>query len=69
MGWGVWSVEAGWGQAWIATTLALREKQITMWEFTAASRVSDRLASVRAQMSQNDGAPLKATDHGVGDRP
>ena len=58
MGWGVWSIEAGWGQAWIAATLALREKQTTMWEFTAGSKVADQLASVRAQMSANDGQPL-----------
>jgi hypothetical protein len=58
MGWGAWSIEAGWGQAWIAATLALRDKQTTMWEFTAGSKVADQLASVRAQMSSNDGRPL-----------
>jgi hypothetical protein len=58
MGWGVWSVEAGWGQAWIAATLALREKQTTMWEFTAGSTIAEQLTNVRAQMSANDGQPV-----------
>jgi hypothetical protein len=64
MGWGVWSVEAGWGQAWIAATLALREKQTTMWEFTAASKVTDQFAKVRVQMSRNDGQPVKGSEGG-----
>jgi hypothetical protein len=50
MGWGVWAVEAGWGQAWIATTLALRDKHTTFWEITASSAINRKLGQVEAQM-------------------
>jgi hypothetical protein len=57
LGWGAWSVEAGWGASWTAATLALRDRKTTMWEMTAASRIADRLDRVRAEMAQNDGRP------------
>jgi hypothetical protein len=59
LGWGAWSVEAGWGPAWTAATLALRDRKTTMWEMTASSRIKDRFDAVRAEMAQNDGGPLK----------
>jgi hypothetical protein len=59
LGWGAWSVEAGWGPAWTAATLALRERKTTMWEMTESTRIKDRLDSVRAEMVQNDGGPFK----------
>jgi hypothetical protein len=59
LGWGAWSVEAGWGPAWTAATLALRERKTTMWEMTATSRINEQLPRVRAEMAKNDGAPLK----------
>jgi hypothetical protein len=58
-GWGAWSVEAGWGQAWIAATLKLREKGTTAWEMTADSSVKNALPRVRELMAQNTGEPLK----------
>ena len=58
LGWGAWSVEAGWGPAWTAATLALRERKTTMWEMTATSRIRAQLPRVRAEMSKNDGVPL-----------
>jgi hypothetical protein len=39
IGWGAWSLEAGWGQAWSVATLGLREKGTSFWEFTKASEV------------------------------
>jgi hypothetical protein len=51
LGWGVWCIEAGWGQAWIPTTLALREKQTTMWDLTATSKIKDQLPQVRTQIT------------------
>jgi hypothetical protein len=35
-GWGAWSIEAGWAQAWTASVLAMREKQTTFWDLTAS---------------------------------
>jgi hypothetical protein len=32
LGWGAWCVELGWGQAWIATALALRQSGTSMWD-------------------------------------
>ena len=60
LGWGAWSVEAGWGPAWTAATLALRERKTTMWEMTATSRITEQLARVRGEMAQNEGKPLVA---------
>ena len=58
-GWGAWSVEAGWGQSWIAATLALREKRTTLWEWTANSKIASHLSQVQQQMAANDGSPWK----------
>lgn len=33
-GWGAWSVEAGWGGAWTAATLALRAQHKSVWDLT-----------------------------------
>jgi hypothetical protein len=50
VGWGAWSIESGWGQAWTATVLALREQRVTVWDFTAQSRVRDYFPKLKAQM-------------------
>lgn len=59
LGWGVWSVEAGWAQAWTAAVLAMREKHTTVWEMTARSRIKEVLEKVKGEMAQNDGGPRK----------
>jgi hypothetical protein len=59
VGWGVWCVEAGWGQAWIAATLSLRDRQTTFWDMTAGSKIKAQLPQVRNLMAQNDGSPLR----------
>ena len=58
-GWGAWCVEAGWGQAWAAATLALRQKRTTLWELTAGSGIRKQMADVKQEMLRNDGAPWK----------
>jgi hypothetical protein len=50
IGWGAWSIESGWGQAWTAAILSLREQKTTVWDFTAKSRVRDYFPRLRAQM-------------------
>ncbi|HVV01721.1 MAG TPA: hypothetical protein VHH88_10200 [Verrucomicrobiae bacterium] len=50
VGWGAWSLEAGWGQAWTAAVLALREKKTTMWEVTKGSRIHDHFEHTREVM-------------------
>ena len=50
IGWGTWSLEAGWGPAWTAAVLGLREKKTTLWELTETSRVSEHFEKTRAAM-------------------
>ena len=59
-GWGAWSLEAGWAQAWTSATLALRARKTTFWDLTAGSRLREKLARVTEQMSRNPGGPWKA---------
>ena len=59
LGWGAWSVEAGWGPAWIATTLSLRDRKTNLWDLTASSKIKDQLPKVQSLMSQNTGRPLR----------
>lgn len=59
IGWGAWSIEAGWGQAWTAATLGMRAKHTSLWDLTAGSKIRDGLPRVRELMAQNDGRPWK----------
>jgi hypothetical protein len=54
IGWGAWSIESGWGQAWTAAVLALRDQGTTVWDFTAKSRVRDYFPKLSAQMLPNE---------------
>jgi hypothetical protein len=58
-GWGAWSVEAGWAQAWTAATLALRMERTTLWDFTAGSSIVSKVAAVKSDMGKNDGSAPK----------
>jgi hypothetical protein len=53
IGWGAWSLEAGWGQAWTAVTLGLREKKISFWEMTANSHISNSLQKWKTVMLED----------------
>ncbi|NIA14452.1 MAG: hypothetical protein GWP08_10245 [Nitrospiraceae bacterium] len=44
-GWGAWSIESGWTQAWIASVFALRQMNTSFWELTAK-------VDVKASMDQ-----------------
>jgi hypothetical protein len=50
IGWGAWSIEAGWAQAWGVATLALRQRQTSFWDFTADSEVAKPFEKWRAAM-------------------
>jgi hypothetical protein len=50
IGWGAWSAEAGWCQAWTAATLALRAKQTSMWELTKDSGIERQMPRVAPLM-------------------
>jgi hypothetical protein len=51
MGWGAWSIEAGWGQAWITAVLGLREKGTTVWDLTQRTKIAKQLDPVLHEMS------------------
>ena len=51
VGWGAWSLESGWGQAWTAAVLAMREQGTTVWEFTRGSRVGDYFEKLKGQLA------------------
>jgi hypothetical protein len=38
-GWGAWSIETGWTQAWIISVLAMRRMGTSLWDLTASSGI------------------------------
>lgn len=50
IGWGAWSIEAGWGQAWTAAILGLREKRTTVWDLTQRTKIAKQLDSTLREM-------------------
>jgi hypothetical protein len=42
VGWGAWSVESGWTQSWITTTLGMRLLNVSLWE------LGQRLTTIRS---------------------
>src|SRR5688572_20535897 len=59
VGWGAWSVEAGWGPAWITAVMGLRIKETSAWEMTKGSAVEAKLETVKRDMAKNDGGPWR----------
>ncbi len=50
-GWGVWSIESGWSQAWIVSALSLRELKTSLWDLAANTQVAGIAdATIRAMM-------------------
>ncbi len=58
-GWGAWSIEAGWAQAWTSAVFGLRQEKTTLWDRTARSAIKKRLPAVKRQMLENDGSPWR----------
>ncbi|MEI6784188.1 MAG: glycoside hydrolase family 2 TIM barrel-domain containing protein, partial [Verrucomicrobiota bacterium] len=50
VGWSLWSTETGWTQAEILSTLVLRQLDTSLWEYTAASKISRPLDLWRKKM-------------------
>jgi len=57
IGWGAWSIESGWTQAWITSVLALRRMGTSLWDLTSTSRMRGHLDSVLAEMSLTPPGP------------
>jgi hypothetical protein len=50
LGWGAWSIESGWTQAWIVSVLAMRRMKTSLWELTAGSAIRRYLDPLAALM-------------------
>jgi hypothetical protein len=50
IGWGAWSLEAGWAQSWASATLALRDMKTTFWDFTQPVDISGDFKKWQPQM-------------------
>ena len=49
-GWGAWSIEVGWTQAWIPSVLAMRELKINLWDLTKNSKAGAKFDNILKQM-------------------
>jgi hypothetical protein len=49
-GWGAWSIEVGWTQAWVPTVLAMREIDKNLWDMTKNSKAGDHFEHLRQVM-------------------
>ncbi len=71
-GWGAWSVEVGWTQAWVPTFLAMRELGVNLWEMSEGSRIGEHWEKVKAQMLPDGDLEVpgsKAVKHAAVGRP
>ena len=50
LGWGVWSTETGWTQAWIATMLMINDLDTNIWDFTCESKIADGFEEYKSIM-------------------
>ncbi|HUY82085.1 MAG TPA: hypothetical protein VMU92_10220, partial [Acidobacteriaceae bacterium] len=50
-GWGAWAIETGWTEAWIASTLAMRQLRTSLWDLTAQSRIGDQVRDLLPRFS------------------
>ena len=53
-GWGAWSIETGWTQAWIVSVLALRKQEKSLWDLAAASTAGKHFPTLRKQMLSDE---------------
>ena len=49
-GWGAWSIETGWTQAWIPTSLALCELETSLWDLSRDSQVNKHFQRILSEM-------------------
>lgn len=54
VGWGAWSIEVGWTQAWIPTVLAMRELSANLWDLTRNSKIAEHWEKNRGLMLPKD---------------
>ena len=52
-GWGAWSVESGWTNAWIASVLAMRRLGVTLFDTSLAPRLRRRFPQLLREMFED----------------
>ncbi len=57
-GWGAWSAEAGWAQAWTAITLGLRVQRSSFWTMTADVNMAGHFRDVKKDLAQTPDGPF-----------
>lgn len=57
LGWGAWSVETGWANAWTLATLGLRARHASLWDLTDRTTIMKNEKTVEDLMSKNKGEP------------
>jgi hypothetical protein len=55
-GWGPWSIETGWTQAWITSVLAMRRLKTSLWGLTANSQIARHMDKLLPAMMPRPGA-------------
>lgn len=50
VGWGPWSVQTGWTQAWITSVFAMRQMKTSLWDLTASVDVKAHMATLEPAM-------------------
>jgi hypothetical protein len=55
VGWGAWSVESGWTQAWITSVLALRRLGTSLWDILSQRDLEAHLADLAHVMWEEPG--------------
>jgi hypothetical protein len=59
--WGPWCTETGWGQPWIAGTLALRRQQTSLWDLVQRVDLRKHFDRLRPQMLPDEVLQSPAT--------
>jgi hypothetical protein len=49
-GWGAWSIESGWTQAWITSVFGMRLMKTSLWDLTVHSRANSDYPKLREEM-------------------
>jgi len=55
-GWGPWSIETGWTQAWITSVFAMRRLKTSLWGLTANSQIARHMDKLLPAMMPSPGA-------------
>jgi len=50
IGWGAWSIESGWTNAWIASVFAMRQRNETLFDLTIADRLKTYFPKILHEM-------------------